>query len=274
VNIKANETQVVSKIQASSFRIQDSSFRTQASGFKLQDPSFRIPDTGFRFSNSKFQVSVVLLSFLLCPLTLFGADGDTGNKPLKFRGISLDLKKKRVEVQGSICLDQGLIEYLACARGGKEHESLLVMDCKPLELFLALQTLGLRPGKGVDFQGERRTPSGDKVYLYVEYKEEDKVVRHRLEDLVWNIQAKKPMKRTHWIFVGSRFLKDPDTGKPIFMAQLEGNIIASFHDPYAIFDHTLDTGADDTFYHTNDKIVPQVGTPIKLIILREELKEK
>ncbi|MDA0837685.1 MAG: YdjY domain-containing protein [Planctomycetota bacterium] len=186
----------------------------------------------------------------------------------------MDLKKKRVEVQGNICLDQGLIEYLACARGGKEHESLLVMDCKPHELFLALQTLGLRPGKGVDFQGEQRTPSGDKVYLYLEYKEDDKVVRHRVEDLVWDIQAKKTMERTPWIFVGSKFLNDPDTGKPIFMAQLEGNIIATYHDPYAIFDHPLDTGADDTFYHTNEKLVPQVGTPIKLIILREELKEK
>ncbi len=231
-------------------------------------------ESGFKMTHPASRIALLLSWLFLCPFTSLRPDGDTGNKPLKFRGITLDLKNKRVEVKGRICLDQGLIEYLACAKGGKEHESLLVMDCKPHELFLALQTLGLRPGKGVGFQGERRTPSGDKVYLYLEYNDDKRVVRHRVEDLVWNIQAKKSMARTPWIFVGSRFLKDPDTGKPVFMAQLERNIIATIHAPFAIFDHPLETGADDTFYHSNEKLVPQVGTPIKLIILKEELKEK
>jgi len=197
-------------------------------------------------------------------------DGDSGNKTLKFPGLSLDVTKGRIEAQGRVCLDKGLIEYVAGTAGGKLHETLLVVDCKPRDLLAAMQTMGLKPGKGVDYQGERKIPTGEKVRLFVEWKQDGKVARRRVEDLIWNLQTKRPMKRTPWIFVGSKFEKDPDTGKPVLMAALEGSIAASYHDPYAIFDHPLETGADDTVYSVNTKVTPKAGTPIRFVILRDE----
>jgi hypothetical protein len=125
----------------------------------------------------------------------------------------------------------------------------------------------------VEFQGQRKTPEGEKVYLYVEWEQGSKVVRCRVEDLVWDIQAKRPMQRTPWVFVGSKFEKDPDTGKAVFAASIEGNIVATYHDPYVLFDHPLDSGSDDTVYEVNTKTVPAAKTPVKLVIAKQEVQE-
>ena len=245
-------------------------------------PAIHITRTGIErawdLSRATILVSVALAASLAAedqvPSPPARGDGNSGNKTLKFPGLSLDVAKGRIEARGRICLDKGMIEYVACTAGGKLHETLLVVDCKPENLLAAMQTMGLKPGKGVDYQGERRIPTGEKVRLFVEWEQDGKAARRRVEDLVWNLHTKKPMKQTPWIFVGSKFEKDPDTGKPVLMAALEGSIAASYHDPYAIFDHPLETGADDTVYSVNTKVTPKAGTPIRFVILRDEPNRK
>jgi len=202
-----------------------------------------------------------------------GIDGDPGTKTLKFPALTVDVRRGTVQAEGRVCMDKGVLEYVACGPGGKVHESLLILDCEPRDLLVAIQTLGLKPGRGVDFQGQKKVPTGAKVFLYVEWEQGGKSVRRRAEDLVWNAQARRSMRRTPWIFVGSRFEKDPDTGKPVFAASIEGNLVATYHDPYAILDHPLDTGADDTTYEVNTKLVPKAKTPVKLVIAKEEAKK-
>lgn len=200
-------------------------------------------------------------------------DGNNPEKVLQFEGLKVDVTRGRIEAPGNICLNQGLIEYLACAPGGKEHESLLRLECKPQDLYVALQTLGLKPGKGVEYQGEQKAPTGDMVYLVVEWQQENKTLRYRAEDLIWNVYDKTIMKRTGWVFVGSQFVEDPVTGERHFRASLERNIAATYHDPSAILDHPLSTGADDTTYEANGRLLPEVGTPVKLLVLKEEPKD-
>ncbi|MBI2192099.1 MAG: hypothetical protein HYU36_08955 [Planctomycetes bacterium] len=200
-------------------------------------------------------------------------DGKKAGKALQFEGLWVDAAKGQIEVQGRICLNQGLIEYLACAQGGKEHESLLRLDCQPHDLYAALQSLGLKPGQGVEFQGQQKTPTGDLVYLVVEWQRDGKAVSYRAEDLIWNVYEKNPMKRTGWVFVGSRLMKHPATGELLFVASQERNIAATFHDPFAILDHPLDTGADDTVYEAHTKLLPEAGTPARLIVLKEQPRE-
>lgn len=202
-----------------------------------------------------------------------GIDGDPRAKTLEFHALTVDVGRGVVQAEGRVCMEKGLLEYVACGPGGKVHESLLILDCEPRDFFVAIRTLGLKPGKGVEFQGQKKVPTGDKVFLYVEWEQDGKAVRRRVEDLIWNAQARRPMKRTPWVFVGSRFEKDPDTGKPVFAASIEGNLVATYHDPYAILDHPLDTGADDTTYEVNTKLVPKSKTPVKLIVVKEEIKE-
>ena len=208
---------------------------------------------------------ILLLSGGLLARVLGGTPGETeiGKTPtVKF------LKEKRcIEVDGEVCLDSGFIELVVCAKGGKEYESILAVDCKPYEIHLCLLMLGLVDGPGPKFQGDATRPRGDLVDLFVEWQEGGQAKRVRAEDLVYNVKAKRPMKHTPWVFVGSELVKEEETDKQIYMANVEGSIATTYHDPYTVFDNPLPDGVDDTAYEVNGKVVPQKGTKVKLIIV-------
>ena len=67
-----------------------------------------------------------------------GAGEPATAQPVKMGGVTLDVAKRRIEISGEICLAEGPIELLACARGGKEYESIITLDCKPSDLQAAL----------------------------------------------------------------------------------------------------------------------------------------
>ena len=55
-------------------------------------------------------------------------------------GVRLYPKQRRIEMDGKFCLTEGPIELFACARGGKEYESVISLRVKPsvLHLFLVM----------------------------------------------------------------------------------------------------------------------------------------
>ena len=163
-------------------------------------------------------------------------------------------------------MSYGLIELLACTRIGKLHESALVMDVQPIHLQTALILLGLGCEGGLRYQGDPRTPKGDRVRIWVEWDTDaGQPKRHRAEDLVFNRVAQRAMKHTDWVFSGSRVNKNG-----VFMAQAVGTLITTFHDPDAIIDNPLPEGADDTVYIVNTQIAPPKGTAIRMIITPAE----
>ena len=81
----------------------------------------------------------------------------------KIGPILLDRNKDEVSLNGEVNMRKGLIEYLACARRGKLHESVLVLDVEPYQLQVALLLLGLEPRGNLEYQGDPRTPQGDSV---------------------------------------------------------------------------------------------------------------
>src|SRR5262245_55176159 len=44
--------------------------------------------------------------------------------------IWLDLKRKAVVVDGTVCLREGTLEMFACPKGTKEHESVVALNCR------------------------------------------------------------------------------------------------------------------------------------------------
>jgi len=185
--------------------------------------------------------------------------------------------KGRIEVEGEISKElgkykvlQGAIEYLACAQGGKSYESILVLRCKPSEIYNALLSLGLKPGSpaSVDESGKRIPPKGPGVTLMVEWKGKDgKTVRVRAEDLVYNSKAERPMRRIEWIFTGSRIFEDPETEKEMLLADMTNNIISTHQaDPSVILQNPLPEATDESIYRANERILPKPGSKVKLII--------
>ena len=198
-------------------------------------------------------------------------------KVISRRGARLYPEERRIEVDGEICLDEGPIELLACARGGKEYESIIALDLQPSDLHMFLLALGLKPAPadaGPRFQGDpEHAPSGDPVNIYVRFETEDGPKTYRSEDLVWNQIDQRLMCRTHYVFLGSRFVQEPQTGREIYWANRELSVVTVFRDPMSVLDLPLEIGADDRAFVVNTDVVPPVGTEVTLIIKPAELPE-
>ena len=180
--------------------------------------------------------------------------------------LVIDGDRREITIPGRINMQRGMIELLACAPGGKVHESVLVLDVAPYHLQVALLLLGLQNGGGLQYQGDPRTPKGDSVEVWVKWNTGIHDTTVRGEDCVWDIPRGKPMEHTPWVFVGSRM----DNGK--FVADIEKSLITTFHDPLTILDNPLPTGGDDELYKVNEKLVPPKGTPVRVIL--KSLKQK
>jgi len=182
----------------------------------------------------------------------------------KIGNIIVDLNKFEITIQGKVNMQKGLIEYLACAPGGKLHESTLVLDVDPIHLHVALILLGLEPRGDFKFQGDPGSPKGDPVEIWVQWQESESIKQVRAEQLICKTQKEEPMEFTYWIFTGSAIYNN------IYLASIDKSLIATYHDPAAIINNPLPEGADDTVYYVNPRIIPNVGTPITMIIKKLE----
>jgi len=194
----------------------------------------------------------------------------------KARGVSLvpgggrvDFKSKTLVLPSEVCLRQGPVELFACAEGGKDHESVLRVRCRPELVNLNLTLFGLKKGPSRPPAG---TPPGDRVIVLCEWTLDGKTTTARAEDLIWNAALNRPMDRVGWTYVGSRFVPEHDveTGKPtgrtIFEAVYGRTLLATFLDRAALFETPLPEGVDDSVFMVNEKTVPPRGTPVRLII--------
>jgi len=178
--------------------------------------------------------------------------------------IRIDKVKGRITFPARVNMDQGLLEYLLVGRAGKTHESLLITDVEPYALHLACLLLGLEGTTSpLAHQGEARTPKGDPIDLQIRPLDGAQGLMS-IEQWVSNEQNKATMPETRWVFTGS-FIHNG-----IFMAQMEKSMIAVFHDPVALIDHTSPQGQSDEIWFVNEHSVPAVGTKVEVVITNEK----
>jgi len=194
--------------------------------------------------------------------------------------VTIDARAGTVRCPGAVNMAEGgPIELLACLKTGKVHESVLVVEVRPLDLQLALLLLGLEPGRNPGVELEEDSPAaekqvGDMVEIYVEWKvadeeeDEPQTVRHRADELLYDVKAEAPLEPTQWVFVGSRWVK----GR--FGADLEGSIVTTFYDPFAILELPGEHVTDDTWCVVNEKVCPRIGTAVELIIERPKEQDE
>ena len=176
--------------------------------------------------------------------------------------VVFDTRKREVSVPGEINIVGANvnIEFFACGKLGKTHESILILDAEPFHMFAALGALDFEAGMNLTVEGDPRPPTGSPVEIWVEWNRGDEVISHRARELIWNAFTQRPMQETPWIFSGGRLRNNQ------FTPQLFHNIIAVYRDPDSLFNHPLPTGTDDRTYRVNTDVIPPKGTKIKLII--------
>ncbi|MFH0939048.1 MAG: hypothetical protein V1899_07190 [Planctomycetota bacterium] len=96
-----------------------------------------------------------------------------------------------------------------------------------------------------------------------------KLVRVPLEFCAWNTSTDQTMRRVPFAFTGSRYEKDSRTKRPIFIADLEGLLVACKLDQYAVLNTLLDMRnvdpQHDAGYVINNEIVPRRFTKCRLV---------
>lgn len=143
---------------------------------------------------------------------------------------------------------QKQIEKEKCVYDEQKREALM----KSLTEYLKLENGGVAP--------ERKGPAGPRA---------KKLVRVPIEYFAWNTSTERPMRRVPFAFTGSRFEKDPNTGKMHFMADIEGSIVALKLDAYAVLNTLLDTRNIDpqhaAGYSLNGDIIPRRLAKCRLV---------
>jgi hypothetical protein len=174
--------------------------------------------------------------------------------------VTIDTAQRTVTCPGVVNMDRGIVEYVAVAPKGKLHESVLRLDVKPLHVQVALLMLELEPKNVLQFQGERKTPQGDKIALTIRWRDAKGETQELPAESVLMTQPKeRPLERGAWVFTGSRVLPQG------FEADISRSIVAVFPDPAAIVDNPRPNASLRTFW-VNPRRCPKRGTKVEFII--------
>jgi len=208
-------------------------------------------------------------------------------KTFKLPGLVVDFQKRCVDVEATICLDQGMLELIACTKGSKEHESIVAVEARPMHIHTALLLLGANNGnpamsKPVDEQKTRWVhvpPRGDPVDAYLAFKNSDgKTVEHAVSDFVTRSDGQAgdfPAAEDHaeddtefpntFLFAGSHLL-DHGSGPRRYLADESGHVIsiATFGDELLCLPGVHAKSNDALMWQIDATRLPKVGSKVTL----------
>ena len=166
---------------------------------------------------------------------------------------------------------QGAVEYLLCGPGGKEYESIIVVNSSAKEIHNAMLKLGVERGTPPMYDEEKDEmigATGTGVLVFVEWESNGETKRVRGEDLLYNMQTQKSMQHVAWIFSGSREVPDLDSEDEDAMipqAFIGNDIIAlNYVDGSALFQSPIPS--EESPYKKNTETLPPLGTSVKVTI--------
>ncbi len=196
--------------------------------------------------------------------------------------VGITLTDDEIRIPARIVLREGILEYFAVLKGGKEHESLISLvgnagegERRPKEfgakLNNAIQALGFRRGTPIRFTAAGTRPAeGETMYLFVEWQEAGKPVLVRAEDLVWDRIRDRAMPHDAWVYVGSSWVEGDAPGELVFAADLTAEAIATYSAVNTIIDTRAPGAQDDTVFLVASPRLPEGVSDCTLIIRRED----
>jgi len=201
-------------------------------------------------------------------LPLFAQDGVRVDKAK--RTITIDAKvapRKLEHLKGEIYP----IEVIACwphPRGKKAHETVVTIEASPSAVARGLEELGLKPGTPV--MGGKDEPKGPEVKVSLLVDDNGEARRLTMDKVLLDRNNGKPFpKNIHWRFTGSVPMKpDPNKNEEVYGADFTGTLIVIFPVTNATVLQTNLTMEYERYMklETNTKVLPPVGTPVKLVL--------
>jgi hypothetical protein len=214
------------------------------------------------------------------------------SKKFKLPGVVIDFHNRYVDLEGTVCLDQGFLELVACTKGSKEHESIVAIEANQMHVHTALLLLGAVNGnsamrKPVDEEKTRWVnlpPRGDPIYVYLVFTNSDGTIVERPistfitrakkrpdeieidDDRGEKDEADKESKFPNtFLFAGSP-LRGNGKGARQYLADLSGHVIsiATFGDELLCLPGIQSHANGALMWKVDSKHLPDVGTRITL----------
>jgi hypothetical protein len=232
------------------------------------------------------------LALLFSALRQEVPEAPTPGGPFAEHGILLDLERGLCSIPVQVEVRDDLLEYLLVGPAGAAHEAVFQTDVVPSVLNTALLLLGVDPEKArnatwaakdpAPSEDELRAgvrpfdvtlPEGDRFYLYVAWRSGDERFLYRMEDLLRNLRTGRSMRRHAWVYLGSRMVRVDDSGKEVFAADVESNLINVSFFPQG---NTLVTAAvEDCVFQTiwlpNAWLLPERGAEVRIVFARQRV---
>ena len=208
-------------------------------------------------------------------------------KKVHLPGLVIDLENRCVDLEATVCLNEGMLELVACTKGTKDHESIVNVKARPMHIHTALLLIGANNGhpamsRPIDEERARwmhAPPRGDPVDVYLVVKDEnDKAVERPISDFVTRaedefapVQEDEAKKEEDagfpktFLFAGSH-LCDDGQGKRKYLADVSGHVItiATFGDEVLCLPGFHDKGNGELVWEVDDTHLPAVGTKVTL----------
>ncbi|HEV3418283.1 MAG TPA: YdjY domain-containing protein [Pirellulales bacterium] len=191
------------------------------------------------------------------------------------RDLWVDKKNKQVVMKGKIAVREGNLEMFACPQQSKEYESIIAVTPRKMEsVHAGLLVVGAKPGNPAKFDTKFIPATGSQIEVTVRWT--DKEGKHREargQDWVRNIKTGKPLEFA-WVFGGSGFWTDPDSGEKRYQAN-DGDFICVVNFPDSLLDLSIESPKDwsEHFYEPFTDRIPPKGTDVELVLTPKPGKE-
>lgn len=179
----------------------------------------------------------------------------------------IDAKRGVVIIDGQVSLRRGMLEMFACTRNTKEHESVVSANTQAYLIHAALLGLGAEVGHPVQFVPDFKPPAGAEIEITVEWQDpEGKQHTARAQDWVRDVRTGKAMAHP-WVFAGSRFWTDPETGRQYYQAE-GGDFICVSNFSTATLDIPVESSQSNESleFEAFTERIPPLGTPVRLVL--------
>lgn len=239
--------------------------------------AFAVPPRSIDPVSSAFSLGVVIV-FVCLTTSLLHADDDpltsqtAGAEPASpgvhrfSEGVWIDWGRREVALDARVVLRKGPLELLACSPRTREHESILVVQGRPRDIYHAMGLLGLEPGSPVKFDPEKnhlRPATGESLRLRIEFERQGVIRTVPASAWLRRPSSVKSVEDMDWVFAGSHSQSD---GR--FSGDLEGTIVALVDFESALIAtgalHTSDN--DALWLEAQTAAIPPLGTSCRLII--------
>lgn len=176
--------------------------------------------------------------------------------------------KRRVLIEGKICLREGPLEQFLCRKDTKEHESIVAADVDAKLIHAALLAAGAKPGSPVQFVPKFKPPTGDVIKVYVRFKDKTgKTVEVAAQEWIRKGKEKKPFPYD-WVFAGSKEFPQGPGRPPLYGANPDGRLICISNFETALLDVPVKSSEanDLLLYEAWTDRIPPLGTPVTIIL--------